>query len=166
MRWWYTGDVNPYVPLRRHSRDADARYAELADRDGPVPTARPDLGPCWIWTAGKNPGGYGTMSVSGRDTLVHRWAYERFIGPVPERLELDHLCCNKSCVNVAHLEPVTHQENTLRGVRRPYCKHGHEYTPENAAYHQNGSRYCRECGRRRSQAQYLRRKQLKEAAAA
>ena len=35
-------------------------------------------------------------------------------GPIPEGLELDHLCKNGKCVNPAHLEPVTHAENIRR----------------------------------------------------
>lgn len=165
MRWWYTGEVSPERPLSRYSKDAEARYAQLADRAGPIPDHRPDLGPCWIWTGTTVGGGYGRMSVGGREMLVHRWAYERFVGPVPDRYDLDHLCCNKSCVNTAHLEAVTHQENTLRGVRRPQCKYGHEYTPENSINRPNGSRICRQCERARKQTYYRNRKQRQEVAA-
>lgn len=161
MRWWYSGDVAPERPIERHSSDAEMRYAERADQQGPVPEGRPDLGPCWVW-GGARSGGYGRMSVAGKDTLVHRWAYERFVGPVPERFDLDHLRRNKACVNVAHLEAVTHQENTLRGVRRPFCKHGHEYTAENTISRSNGSRTCRKCENARQSAYYHNRKQLKE----
>lgn len=165
MRWWSTGDAAPDRPLQRYSRDAEARYAERTDRNGPVPDLRPDLGPCWVWLGAKT-SGYGVMFVNGKSTLVYRWAYERFVGPIPEQLEPDHLCRNRSCVNVAHLEAVTHRENTLRAVRRPACKHGHEYTPENTMSRSNGSRTCRECDRIRSRAQHQRRRQLKEEAAA
>jgi hypothetical protein len=41
--------------------------------------------------------------------------YERHIGPIPEGLQLDHLCRNRACINPAHLEPVTNLENLRRG---------------------------------------------------
>jgi len=44
--------------------------------------------------------------------------YEYFKGPVPDGLELDHLCRVRSCCNPDHLEPVTHKENIRRGFLR------------------------------------------------
>jgi hypothetical protein len=37
-----------------------------------------------------------------------------FVGPVPEGLELDHLCRVTTCVRPSHLEPVTTGENVRR----------------------------------------------------
>ena len=59
-------------------------------------------------------GGYGRISVANRDVYVHRAAWELENGPVPEGFELDHLCRNRACVNLEHLEPVTHRENVVR----------------------------------------------------
>lgn len=69
---------------------------------------------CWLWTGGYNAAGYGLIAVSGRMLRVHRVAYEFYVGPIPESLELDHLCRNKGCFNPGHLEPVTHKENVRR----------------------------------------------------
>jgi hypothetical protein len=46
---------------------------------------------------------------------AHRFAYELLVGPIPEGLVIDHLCRNRRCVNPAHLEPVTAEENWRRG---------------------------------------------------
>lgn len=70
---------------------------------------------CWLWIGSTNFGGYGTYYVSGRAVRAHRFSYELFVGKIPDGLELDHLCRYKSCVNPKHLEPVTHQENVIRG---------------------------------------------------
>jgi hypothetical protein len=68
---------------------------------------------CWRWTACTS-NGYGRFSVKRQPVLAHRFAYELLVGPIPEGLELDHLCRNRWCVNPDHLEPVTHDENVRR----------------------------------------------------
>lgn len=74
--------------------------------------------PCWIWQMHCSPKGYGmyTHKIEGRSRAAHRVYWEREHGPVPDGLELDHLCGQRACVNPEHLEPVTHVENIRRGV--------------------------------------------------
>jgi len=72
---------------------------------------------CWVWT-GRKVRGYGHIGEGAKRKRVHRWYWEQLNGPVPEGLELDHLCGNKLCVNPDHLEPVTHAENMHRYARR------------------------------------------------
>lgn len=72
---------------------------------------------CLLWTGARNDHGYGHLGLSGQgspDVYVHRFMYELFAGPIPDGLELDHLCRVPHCASVAHLEPVTHAENLRR----------------------------------------------------
>jgi hypothetical protein len=71
---------------------------------------------CWRWTAGHTPLGYGLFRMAEQMVYAHRWSYARARGPVPEGLELDHLCRIPSCVNPAHLEPVSHEVNMQRAA--------------------------------------------------
>lgn len=123
---------------------------------------------CWLWTGAVNSRtsrGYGVAWAGDRIQLAHRVAYELVIGPIPDDADIDHLCRNRLCVNPAHLEPVTHRENVLRGegpsareARKTHCKNGHEFTPENtyAWPARPWQRQCRRCVRdrqRRARAQ-------------
>ena len=65
-----------------------------------------------IWTGPLNRGGYGRLSVNGRMVLAHRYAWERERGRVPDTMEVDHMCWERSCVNVDHLRLATPQQNS------------------------------------------------------
>lgn len=69
---------------------------------------------CWIWRGVLDRDGYGQFGVGRKNLRAHRWAYESVVGPIPEGLEIDHLCRVKSCVNPLHMEPVTKTENIRR----------------------------------------------------
>lgn len=75
-------------------------------------------GDCWEWTPPVGNHGYGEFARQGerRTVLAHRYAYELLVGPIPDGLEIDHLCRNKACVNPDHLEPVTKSENARRAA--------------------------------------------------
>lgn len=73
---------------------------------------------CWIWKGFVLANGYGQMPSRNNEygeRLAHRASYRFHVGPIPDDLEIDHLCRVKCCVNPAHLEPVTHGENLRRG---------------------------------------------------
>lgn len=71
---------------------------------------------CWVFLGCKTERGYGHVRDRGKMRMAHIISYEHFIGQIPEGKELDHVCRNRPCVNPAHLEPVTHQENVRRGL--------------------------------------------------
>lgn len=111
---------------------------------------------CWVKKTHTNIGGYTSFKVGDRPKMAHRHAYEVLIGPIPDGLQLDHLCRNPACVNPNHLEPVTSRENLLRSngwggvnARKTHCHKGHEFTPENTLIGRDGRRVCRACKRER-----------------
>lgn len=100
-----------------------ARFWSKVDRNGPVPSHRPELGPCHVWTAGKNPAGYGKLGVGSRrnrtlsTVLAHRVAFELTHGREPVDLVLHH-CDNPACVNVSHLFEGSHRDNVDDKVKK------------------------------------------------
>lgn len=123
-----------------------------------------DLGhetPCWTWQATIRDG-YGRIHRDGRSLNAHRWYYEQEHGPIPEGLQLDHLCRNRACVNPSHLEPVTQTTNIQRGFasrpKKTHCKRGHEFTPENTIIGSDGARRCRKCDNAAQLRSYYKRK--------
>lgn len=105
--------------------------------------------PCWIDQGKPNNKGYPSSSRH-----VKSWEAEH--GPVPEGLELDHLCRVRMCVRPSHMEAVTRAENCRRrtAALKSTCPDGHPYDGTD----HRGHRICVECRRRADRARYHRRK--------
>lgn len=134
---------------------------------------------CWPWTKAINGNGYGSLAWDKKTATAHRVAYRLTVGPVPDGLELDHLChtrdetclggkacLHRRCANPAHLEPVTGLVNFMRGqsphaqsARQTHCTQGHEFTPENTVtYASRKQRVCLTCKRATARATMRKRK--------
>lgn len=70
---------------------------------------------CWTYS-GTPSGDYGVTTYRGVRVGVHRLAYTLAVGPIPDGLEIDHMCRNTKCWNPEHLDIVTTAENTLRAT--------------------------------------------------
>lgn len=74
---------------------------------------------CWIWAGAKDSGGYGIVTIDGKNYAAHRlsykWYYKR---RVPKGFVLQHVCDKPSCVKPAHLIPGTQQDNADDRVRK------------------------------------------------
>lgn len=111
---------------------------------------------CWLWIASFKSGGYGSYWDGTRHMRAHRFLWEKMVGPIPEGLQLDHLCRVRNCVNPDHMEPVTCRENLLRGhgiaainARKTHCKQGHPFSGDNLGFRDNGrKRKCLTCQKR------------------
>jgi len=109
-----------------------------------------DITQCWLWKGIHSPKGYARWSTCySKSAHVSRIIYELIFERIEEKLVIDHLCCNKSCVNPNHLEIVTMGENTKRGNTKlrhnDYCKNGHKRTLDNIYIRKNGFVQCRKC---------------------
>lgn len=134
----------------RSTEERHRLFWSRVEKDGPLPSCRPDLGPCWVWIAGGDD--YGLFWDGDRTRGAHRIAYEEIVGPIPDGEELDHLCRVRRCVRPDHLEIIDHRTNTTRGVGfvaansvKSVCAHGHPYDLLNTYVNPSGSRECRTC---------------------
>lgn len=109
---------------------------------------------CWLFHHALNSRGYPTVAVGRSSRLAHRVVFEALRGPIPAGLTLDHRCRHRICVNPAHLDPMTVQENIQRGVeyrRLPdpkTCAKGHVLYEDNLVWtlwEQYGIRQCLRC---------------------
>lgn len=106
---------------------------------------------CWLWTDSASGTGYGYLGIggrSGRRCQAHRLVYELVVGPIPEGLQIDHICRVRRCVRPDHLRVVTQRENLLAGegvsaknAVKTECKRGHPLE----SYVPGKSRQCRVC---------------------
>lgn len=128
-------------------------------------------GDCLLWQGPTRSNGYGTVVYMGKQRSTHALALHLH---APDKFnfdpgkEVDHTCNERACINPAHLEVVTHQENMRRGrERRRTCRAGHPWTEENTYLtqvkrKQGGfrlQRYCRKC-RAIAQAEFRKKRRL------
>ena len=111
-----------------------------------------EIGECWLWLGALDRDGYGVYTPEGKATArAHKWIWEQMVGDVLFEHELDHTCRNRSCVNPAHLQEVTHRINVERGLcgvlhtPKSHCNYGHSLGGDNLYVSPNGNRHCRQC---------------------
>jgi hypothetical protein len=112
---------------------------------------------CLEYSGYIRPNGYAALRVGGRGSkteYVHRIVYMNHFGEISEKMTIDHLCRNRKCANIQHLEMVAHRENCIRAI--PFNKrqvvHQEDHEP---VWHKNGTnngiprRKCAVCVKRR-----------------
>ena len=98
-------------PRRYGGRGRTLEYKILHEVEA---SGHPDEG-CWEWQGRVVGNGYGQIWHEGHYYYVHRVSYEYFVGPIPPKWDVDHLCRNLRCFRPDHLEAVTHAVNIQRG---------------------------------------------------
>jgi hypothetical protein len=130
---------------------------------------------CWLWVGVRSSDGYGRFEIRNHQVSkvfkAHQMSWILLRGPVPDGLQLDHLCRVRHCVNPDHLEPVTMAENIRRGIspwglnaQKTHCPRGHELMGPNLYVTPGGGRSCKTC--RRDQTRRCRQRKLEHYIAA
>lgn len=117
------------------------------------------VGDCMIWQGAVQSSGYGSVFAgNGRRTLLaHRLVFTEMVGPIEDGLTVDHLCRQKLCQNVFHMELVTASENSRRRfIAQTHCKHNHPLSGENVRIQSRADghnrRVCLTCQRRNNES--------------
>lgn len=110
-------------------------------------------GDCYLWNKYLDKDGYGTFYFRKKSRKAHRVAVFMMQGTIPEKMVVDHICKNRSCVNVAHLRVITARQNTLENSKsvgainkmKEFCKMGHKFDK-----FYGKQRYCSICSSEKS----------------
>lgn len=83
---------------------------------------------CIVPTSHKlNQDGYFRKTINKRTVMYHRYVWEQANGEIPEGFEIDHMCRNRACCNLEHLQCLEGSEHAIksnveRSTRVPLMK--------------------------------------------
>ena len=99
---------------------------------------------CWLWMGALGSWGYGVIWGDGRLKRAHRVAFELYVGPIPEGMDVCHKCDVTWCVNPEHLflgdDSDNQRDRALKGRAR-ISKKGlpHGVSEERGSYRASAS---------------------------
>jgi hypothetical protein len=93
--------------------------------------------PCWLWTGGLHPKGYGRfyMGIEPYTDIkiwayAHRMSFEHWVEIPNPGYIVDHECEVKTCCNPVHLWPLSGPDNTRAADKRNPWKRRNQYSKE------------------------------------
>lgn len=129
----------PWLRLSKRTKPPPKRPKKRALSKLFTVKVAPDGTGCHVWTAAKDKDGYGQFRDGKRVRQAHVYRWEIENGPLPKGFEIDHQCRNRACVNLQHLEKVTHEENMKR-QREAQDRLGGEKSERTAQRHRQKAR--------------------------
>jgi hypothetical protein len=108
---------------------------------------------CWYWLSYLDSCGYGRFgSISTKEVLAHRVAYEIYIGPIGN-FYVCHTCDHPSCVNPNHLFLGSQLDNVTDCIRKGRAKVAKGEKAANAKLSTANVHYIRENPEKMTQVQ-------------
>lgn len=109
-------------------------------------TERDEVFGCEVWIGKHDRDGY--ARIKGK--LAHRAVWEEVNGPIPEGMEIEHICRRRNCVAMKHMTLFTRSEQEMsknwRRRSKRECPNGCDMS-KTAMVTPGGGRICRECER-------------------
>lgn len=168
---WLVSDMVGTPPALSTSCSAGGDARERARFEARVD--RGDGRGCWVWTAYREPKGYGRAWFRGAVRKAHHVALELAGVVVLPGHVTTHVCGNRACVRLEHLEQIAVGESVLRGsgacarnAAKLLCSRGHQLATRRGARSGPVHRVCLTCVRSRPRKRYRRRAQPKQPCAA
>lgn len=113
---------------------------------------------CRLWQGHVNSKGYGMTTYRSKTVAIHRKVLGWKLGLDLSTIQFScHTCDERRCWNEDHLflgdAKANNNDCAAKGRHhnavKTHCKYGHEFTPENTAYHDSGTgsiaRTCLSC---------------------
>lgn len=70
--------------------------------------------------------GYIQRTSKGKTERFHRTMWKHFHGEIPEGYEIDHLCNNRACFNVEHLQCLSKREHSIKSASSRWAERRQE----------------------------------------
>lgn len=65
---------------------------------------------------------YAGKGASPRMQMLHRMIWESVNGRIPERYEIDHICRNRKCCNIKHLQALINKDHKVKTNKERYAE--------------------------------------------